>query len=150
VAAIDNELSVGSIFCDQEKASDYVDHSFLLDKLQVYGTVGKFQSLIKFYLNGRHQRVFIDNIPANAVKNWVSQVSILGLLFFLFNTDLPKAAKDTTAVLCADDTSVIVTNPNTKIVSNILLSRLIPYAEEIIWDYQCGFRCNISNTDHIF
>jgi len=139
MSAMYNELSVGSIFCDQEKASDCVDHSILLDKWQFYGIVGKFQSLINFYLNGRHQRVYIDNIKANAVKNWVPQGSILGLLFFLFNIDLPKAAKDVTTVLCADDTSVIVTNTSTKIVSNILLSWLIPYAEEITGDYQCGF-----------
>ena len=37
-----------------------------------------------------------------------------------------------------------------KILSNILLSRLIPYAEEIIGDNQCGFRRNRSTTDHIF
>jgi len=27
-----------------------------------------------------------------------------------------------------------------KILSNIVLSRLIPYAEEVIGDHQCGFR----------
>ena len=37
-----------------------------------------------------------------------------------------------------------------KILSNILLSRLIPYAEEIIGDHQCGFRRNRSTTDHTF
>jgi hypothetical protein len=37
-----------------------------------------------------------------------------------------------------------------KILSNILLSRLIPYAKEIIEDHQCGFRRNISTIDHIF
>ena len=37
-----------------------------------------------------------------------------------------------------------------KMLSNILLSRLIPYAKEIIGDYQCGFRHNRSTTDHIF
>ena len=37
-----------------------------------------------------------------------------------------------------------------KILSNILLSRLIPYAEKVIGDYQCGFRRNRSTTDHIF
>jgi hypothetical protein len=37
-----------------------------------------------------------------------------------------------------------------KILSNILLSRLIPYAEEIMGDYQCGFRRSGSTTDHIF
>ena len=37
-----------------------------------------------------------------------------------------------------------------KILSNILLSRLIPYAAEIVGDHQCGFRRNRSTTDHIF
>jgi len=41
--------------------------------------------------------------------------------------------------------------PNTyKILSNILLSRLIPYAKEIIGDHQCGFRSKRSTIDHIF
>ena len=34
--------------------------------------------------------------------------------------------------------------------SNILLSRLTQYAEEIIGYHKCGFRCNRSTTDHIF
>jgi hypothetical protein len=37
-----------------------------------------------------------------------------------------------------------------KILSNDLLSSLTPYAEEITWDHQCGFRRNRSNTDHTF
>jgi len=37
-----------------------------------------------------------------------------------------------------------------KILSNILLSRLTPYAKEIIGDHQCGFRRNRSKIDHIF
>ena len=37
-----------------------------------------------------------------------------------------------------------------KILSNILLSRLIPYAEEVIGDHESGFRRNRSTTDHIF
>jgi len=36
-----------------------------------------------------------------------------------------------------------------KILSNILLSSLTPYAEEIIWDHQWGFRRNRSTTDYI-
>jgi hypothetical protein len=35
-------------------------------------------------------------------------------------------------------------------LSNILLSRLIPYADEIIGDQQGGFRRNGSRTDQIF
>jgi hypothetical protein len=37
-----------------------------------------------------------------------------------------------------------------KILSNILLSRQTPYADEIIGDYQCGFRPNGSTTNQIF
>jgi hypothetical protein len=37
-----------------------------------------------------------------------------------------------------------------KILSKILLSKLTPFAEEIIGDNQCGFRRNRSSTDHIF
>jgi hypothetical protein len=35
-------------------------------------------------------------------------------------------------------------------LSNILLSRLIPYADEIIGDHQCRFRRNRSTADQIF
>ena len=37
-----------------------------------------------------------------------------------------------------------------KILSNILLSRLTPHAEESTEDHQGGFRCNRSTTGHIF
>jgi hypothetical protein len=37
-----------------------------------------------------------------------------------------------------------------KIVSNILLSTLSPYIDEIIGDHQYGFRRNRSTTDQVF
>ena len=37
-----------------------------------------------------------------------------------------------------------------KVLFNILLSRLIPYAEEVIGGHQCGFRRNRSTTDSTF
>jgi hypothetical protein len=37
-----------------------------------------------------------------------------------------------------------------KMLSNILLSRLGPYIDEIIGEHQCGFRRNKSNNDQIF
>jgi len=37
-----------------------------------------------------------------------------------------------------------------KIVSKILLSRLIPYVEDVFGDHRCGFLRNRSTTDHIF
>jgi hypothetical protein len=37
-----------------------------------------------------------------------------------------------------------------RILSNILLARLTPYADEIIWDHHCGFRRYRATTDQIF
>jgi hypothetical protein len=37
-----------------------------------------------------------------------------------------------------------------KILCNILLAKLTPYVNEVIGDYQCGFRHNRSPTDQIF
>ena len=37
-----------------------------------------------------------------------------------------------------------------RILSNILLSRLTPYAAESVGDRQCEFQHNRSTTDHIF
>ena len=37
-----------------------------------------------------------------------------------------------------------------KILSKILLSRLAPYAEQIVKEHQSGFRRNSATTDHIF
>jgi hypothetical protein len=37
-----------------------------------------------------------------------------------------------------------------KILSNILVARLIPYINEIIGGYQCGFLCNRSTMNQIF
>jgi hypothetical protein len=37
-----------------------------------------------------------------------------------------------------------------RILSNVLLSRLAPYAYEINGDHQCGFRCHRSVTCQIF
>jgi len=37
-----------------------------------------------------------------------------------------------------------------KIVSNILLSKLTPYADEIIGNHQCRFRRNKSTTNPLF
>jgi sorting nexin-29 len=51
---------------------------------------------------------------------------------------------------CNNYRGISLLQTTNKILSNILLSRLIPYAEEVMGDHQCGFRRNRSTTDHIF
>jgi hypothetical protein len=50
---------------------------------------------------------------------------------------------------CINYWGILLLPTSYKTLSNIL-SRLIPYADEIIGDHQCGLRCNRSMTDQIF
>jgi len=51
---------------------------------------------------------------------------------------------------CSSYRGISLLSATCKILSNILLSRLTPNAEEINGDHQCGFGCNRSTADHIF
>ena len=85
-----------------------------------YGISGKGFNLIQSYLKNRYQRVITSNKSKQYFSEWepikygVPQASILGPLFFiLYINDLPKTmATSANPVLFADDTSMIITNPN--------------------------------------
>jgi hypothetical protein len=51
---------------------------------------------------------------------------------------------------CSNYRGISLLSTTHKILSNILLSRLTPYAEEIIGELQCGLQGNRFTTDHIF
>jgi sorting nexin-29 len=51
---------------------------------------------------------------------------------------------------CSNYQGISLLATSYRILSNILLSRLIPYADEIIGDHRCGFRHNRLTIDHIF
>jgi hypothetical protein len=113
-------MMVGGIFCDLQKAYDCVNHNILLTKLEFYGITGITYKLIKSYLQGRYQRVVLNNHSSSLCSNWgeithsVPQGSILGPLLFLLNiNDLQKITNDNSKiVLYAEGNSMIITNPN--------------------------------------
>jgi len=82
------------------------------------------------------------------------------LIIFIWNKDeLPDEWKESIIVPinrkedktdCNNYRGISLLPTMYKVLSNILLSRLIPYAEEVTGDHQCGFRCNRSTTDCIF
>jgi hypothetical protein len=51
---------------------------------------------------------------------------------------------------CSNYRGISLLSTSYKILSNILLARLFPYANEIIGNHECGFRRNRSTTDQIF
>jgi hypothetical protein len=85
-----NERKVdGGIFCDLQKAFDCINHNILLTKLEFSGVTGTILKLILSYLEGRYQKVILDNNLPNSNSDWgeirhdVPQGSTVGPLFFL-------------------------------------------------------------------
>jgi hypothetical protein len=114
---------VGGIFWNLEEAFDCVNHKILLSKLEFYSIKGKAKLRFESYFRNRYQRVLIANNVLNRnyfskweeIKHGVPQGSILGPLLFLFYiNDVPKAINNKfIPILFADDTSILITSPNT-------------------------------------
>lgn len=112
------------IFFDLTKAFDMVDHSALLDKLQLMGVRGISHSWISTYLKNRRQVVQIQYTDRNGysrkaqssasqVIRGVPQGSVLGpILFLLFINDLPSIISNGNICLFADDTSLSISANN--------------------------------------
>jgi len=109
-----------------------------------------------------HKSPSNDQIPAELIKAGGRTIhsDIHKLINSIWNKkELPEQWKEPIIVPiyrkgdktdCNSYTSISLLPTMYKILSNILLSRLTPHAEEIIGDDECGFRRNRSATDHIF
>jgi hypothetical protein len=53
-------------------------------------------------------------------------------------------------MLCENYRGITLLNVVCKLLSTVLLKRINIYAEEIMREYQCGFRSDRSTTDQIF
>ena len=107
-----------------------------------------------------HKSPGIDQIPAELIKEGGRTIhcAIQKLIISIWNMEeFPEEWKESIMVPiykkgdktdCNNYRGISLLPPTYKILSNILLSRLIPYAEEVTEDHQCGFRRNRSTTDH--
>jgi len=103
------------IFIDLSKAFDTLNHSILLQKLNLIGIRGIPLKWFTSYLNNRTQ--FTEYLSHKSVfrnvKCGVPQGSILGpLLFLLYMNDLISVCKVCQAILFADDTTLLYNDTN--------------------------------------
>jgi len=104
----------------------------------------------------------IDQIPAEVIKagGRTIYLEIHELIISLWKKEkLPEEWKELIIVSirkkgdktdCKNYRGISLLPTTYKILSNILFSRLIPYAKKIIGDHQCGFRRNRLSINHIF
>jgi len=98
-----------------------------------------------------HKSPGIDQIPAELIKTGGRTIRFVihKLIISIWNKEeLPEEWKESIIVSihkkgdktdCNNYRGISLLPTTYKILSNILLSRLIPYAEEVIGDHQCGF-----------
>src|SRR5215469_7245507 len=109
-----------------------------------------------------HKSPGIDQIPAELIKAGGRTIccAIQKLIISIWKMEeLSEEWKESIIVPiykkgdktdCNNYRGISVLPTTYKTLSNILLSRLIPYAEEVTGYHQCGFRRNRSTTDHTF
>jgi len=121
-----------------------------------------FEVEICFEKLKRQKSSGIDQIPAELIKAGGRTIrsEIHTLINSIWNKgELPEEWKESIIVSiykegdktdCSNYRGISLVSTAYKILSNILLSRLTPYAEETTGDNHDGFRRNRSTTDHIF
>jgi hypothetical protein len=110
----------------------------------------------------RYKSLCVDQIPAELIQagGETLRSEIHKLIKLIWNEEeLPHQWKESVVVPvhkkgdktdCSNYRGVSLLSTSYKILSIILLTRLTPYADEVIGYHQCGFWHNRSTTDQIF
>ena len=110
---IDNGNIVGIVMIDLKKAFDTIDHSILLEKLEMHGFDHSTLKWFKNYFEDRRQFTSVNGYISDerTLTCGVPQGSLLGpLLFTLFVNDMPNYVKSCEVSLYADDTCLFTSS----------------------------------------
>ena len=118
---LENNKTTISVLLDLSKAFDTIEHSIMLEKLELYGVRGLPLQWFKSYLSDRVMRVkcrtacssgvaISENFP---IEFGTPQGSCLGpLIFLIFVNDMSLHVSDVELVQFADDTTLIFGHRN--------------------------------------
>ena len=124
----------GMVLLDLQKAFDTVDHQILLIKLKALGFNSMACNWIRSYLTERHQRVDINCTLSEAreITCGVPQGSVLGPLLFLLYINDMKSVCNCNLFLYADDSALVFSNKDIKVIENHLSDELQNIREWLI------------------
>ena len=146
---LDNNTFSCGIFVDLEKAFDTVNHNILLKKLEHYGIRDVAKNWFCSYLSYRKQFVSLGGVSSNylPISCGVPQGSILGpLLFIIYINDMHNAIKFSKVHHFADDTNLLFSHKNPKILRKRVNADLA-----LLFDWLCANRLslNVGKTEFV-
>jgi hypothetical protein len=88
-----------------------------------------------------------DQIPAELIQAGEETLHSKNHKFIWYKEELPHQWKESIVPIdkkgdkteCSNYRGISLLPSSYNILSNVLFCRLIPYADEIIWDHLCGF-----------
>ena len=146
---LDNKAFSCGVIVDLEKAFDTVNHKILLGKLDHYGIRGNANKWVNSYLTNRTQCVNTNGFTSEYlnVSCGVPQGSILGpLLFIIYINDMHKAFDKCMVHHFADDTNLLFSHKNPKIIKKVMNNEL-----RFLFEWLCANRLslNVGKTEFI-
>ena len=118
---LENKKSTISVMLDLSKAFDMIEHSIMLQKLELFGVRGVCLNWFKSYLENRRMRVrcTVTSSQSSMVSEYhivnygTPQGSCLGpLIFLIFVNDMQLHLSEVESIQFADDTTILFSHRN--------------------------------------
>ena len=156
--SVTNNSDFDSIYLDNAKAFDKVDHKLLLKKLQIYGVHSRIIRWIESFLKNHKQAVVVDghlSVPGSILCG-VPQGTVLGpILFLVFINDVDRCIRHSIIRCFADDTriSIAITSEQDVMLLQSDLHNVIVWSSKnnmALHKDKFEYMCHKFNKNHAF